>query len=510
MLLARGAARTRELALRSALGAGRRRIIRQLLVESLLLSTLGGAAGLLIAAWATTLLAHARLPIELPIDFVIAIDGRVVAFTAAISLLTGLAFGLMPAWRTSRADLVSALKGDATVAAPGRRFGLRHTLIALQVAVSVVLVVAGVLLARSFVAARTFTTGFDTRGLVVATISLDMQGYDDARARAFFDRATDRLARLPGAENVAVSERVPFSPNVQNTQISIDGRPEATPEEGALVDVSRVSASYFGTMGVRLVDGRGFDTRDTPESLRVAIVSQAFARRYFPGTSAVGRRLRLGDQKSTLLEIVGVAADYNVRTVGEAPRPMLHLARSQRFSSSASFLIRTAGDPDVLRRGIEHDLQALDPNLVFLELAPIQRMIATSLLPVSLGSALLGGLAALALLLAALGLHGVVAFTVAHRTREIGIRMALGSSRARVIRGVLREALLMVTVGAVAGVGLAAAGAQALGAVLLGVTPFDPASYAIAIVLVAVTAIGSSVWPARRAASVDPIAALRS
>jgi ABC-type antimicrobial peptide transport system permease subunit len=189
---------------------------------------------------------------------------------------------------------------------------------------------------------------------------------------------------------------------------------------------------------------------------------------------------------------------------------MLHLARSQRFFSSASFLIRTAGDPDVLRRDVERDLQAIDPNLVFLELAPIQRMIATSLLPVSLGSALLGGLAALALLLAALGLHGVVAFTVAHRTREIGIRMALGSSRARVIRGVLREALMMVAVGAVAGVGLAAAGAQALGAVLLGVAPFDPVSYAIAIVLVAVTAIGSSVWPARRAASVDPIAALRS
>lgn len=510
MLLARGAARTRELALRSALGAGRRRIIRQLVVESLLLSTIGGAAGLMVAMWATSVLARARLPLELPINFVLGVDGRVVAFTALIALSTALVFGLIPAFRASRTDLVPALKGQATPAAQGRRFGLRHALVAVQVAVSVVLIVAGVLLARSFVAARTLTTGFDTRGLVVATIGLTMQGYDEPRARTFFDRATDRLERLPGVQAVAVSERVPFSPNVQNTQVSIDGRPDATPEEGALVDASRVSASYFGAMGVRVIEGRAFDTRDTPESVQVAIVSQAFARRYFPGTSAVGRRLRHGDQKGTLLEIVGVTADYNVRAVGEAPRPMLHLARSQRFSSSASFLIRTTGDPDVVRRGVERELQSLEPNLVFLELAPIQRMIATSLLPVSLGSALLGSLAALAMLLAALGLYGVVAFTVAHRTREIGIRMALGSSRGAVVRAVLREAVTMVAAGALAGLGLAAAAAQALAAVLLGVTPLDPASYAIAIALVAVTAIGASVWPARRAASIDPIAALRS
>jgi predicted permease len=510
MLLARGAGRTRELALRSALGAGRRRIIRQLLVESLMLAVLGGAIGLLIANWATAGLAQAKLPIELPISFVLGIDGRVLTFTMAISLATGLLFGLMPAWRASRADLVGALKGDATMAAPGRRFGLRHALVALQVAVSVVFIVTGVLLVRSFVAARAMTTGFETRGLVVATISLDMQGYDDARARVFFDRAMERLTRLPGVRAGAVSDRVPFSPNVLYTQVSIDGRPEATPEEGASVDEARVSASYFDTMGVALVEGRGFGPADTPDRPSVAVVSQAFARRYFPGESAVGRRLRLGGQRGAPVEIVGVSADYNVRAVGETPRPVLHLARSQRFSPSASFLIQAAGDPDALRRDVERELQVLEPNLVFLELAPIQRMIATSLLPVSLASALLGGLAALAMLLAALGLYGVVAFTVAQRRREIGVRMALGASRARVVRAIMREALVMVSAGAVVGLGVAGGAAHALSAVLFGVTPFDPVSYAIAVAIVAATAVGSSVWPARRAASIDPIAALRS
>jgi len=510
MLLARGAARTRELALRSALGAGRRRLIRQLLIESLVLAALGGAAGLAIATWSVSLLMQARLPIELPIAFAFAPGSRVVFFNAAVSLATGIVFGLMPAWRASRTNLVSALKTESAITSVGRRFGLRHALVALQVAVSVVLIVIGVLLARSFLSARVAATGFQTRGLVVATISLDMQGYDDGRAKVFFEQATERLARLPGAPAVTVSDRVPFSPNVQYTQISVDGRPNATPEEGAQVDIAQVTATYFDTMGVRILEGRAFDTRDTPHSQRVAIVSLAFARKYFPGESAVGGQLRLGRQTGSLIEIVGVAADYSVRAVGEAPRPMLHRARSQRFAPSASFLVRATGDAGTLQHSIERELRVLEPNLVFLELAPIQRMIATSLLPVSLGSALLGGLAGIAMLLAALGLYGVVAFTVAHRRREIGIRMALGSSRAQVVRTVLAEAMLMAAVGTVAGFGLAATGARAFSAMLHGVTPLDPVSYAIAAAFVSATAFASSLWPARRAASVDPISALRS
>jgi putative ABC transport system permease protein len=510
MLLARGVARTRELALRSALGAGRRRLIRQLLVESLVLAGIGGVVGLLLATWATSLLMQARLPIELPIEFALAFDGRIVAFTAALSTITGLVFGLVPAWRASRTDLVPALKGgSSTLTAGRRRFGLRHALVSLQVAVSVVLIVAGVLLGRSVLAASKITTGFDTGSLLVATISLDMQGYDDPRATEFFERAVPRLGQLPGVRGVTVSDRVPFSPNIQSTQISIDGRPDLTPEQGLSIDVASVSASYFDTMGVRIVEGRAFDTRDTPDTPRAAIVSQAFARRYFPGESAVGRRLRVGRQTGRVLEIVGISADYNQRAVGESPRPMLHLARSQRFAPSASFLIRGAGDIDAVRKSIERELQVLEPNLIFLELAPIQRLIATSLLPVTLGSALLGGLAALAMLLSGLGLYGVIAFTVAHRTREIGIRVALGASRSRVVRAVLREAVVLVAAGAIAGVALAALGSQALSAVLLGVTPFDPVSYAIAVAFVLVLAVGASTVPARRAASVDPVVALR-
>lgn len=508
MLLARGASRTRELALRSALGGDRRRLIRQLLVESLVLASLGGAAGLVLAWWATGALGSAKLPIDLPLSFTLSLDGRAIAFTMLITLATGLLFGLLPAVRASRPDLVPALKDDASLASRGRRFGARHALVSLQVAVSVILLVGGLLMTRSLVAAHATSTGFQTRGLVVATISLDLLGYEEGRSRQFFDRAHDTIQRLPGARAVAVTERVPFSPNVQTTQIVVDGRPDVTP--GASVDVTRVSEEYFDTMGVRVTEGRAFDTRDTADTPRVAIVSEAFAARFFPGERAVGRRLRLRDQSGPTIDIVGVSADYSVRTVGEAPRPVLHLARRQRFSSSGSFIVRTDGDADLVRNGIERELRALEPNLVFLELTPLERMIATSLLPVSLGSALIAGLAGLAMLLAGLGLYGVIAFSVARRTREIGIRMALGATRAGVIRRVLAEGLLMVAVGGAVGLGAAAVGAQALSAVLHGVTPYDPLSYLAALAFVIAGAVISSLIPARRAASINPIAALRS
>ena len=510
VLLARGAARTREIAVRSALGASRGRLVRQLLVESLVLAICGGALAVLVARWATSLLVRMQLPIDLPLGFTLSFDERVIVFTAVVSLVTGLTFGLLPALRASRVNLVPALRDDASLATPGRRFGARHVLVAFQVAVSTVLVVGGVLLTRSLLSAKDMHPGFDAKRLVVATVGLEMLGYDEARSRQMFDMALDRLRGVAGVESVSVSERVPFSPNVQYTQIVIDGRPEATPPAGVSLDVARVSDGYFETMGVDLVDGRPFDRRDTPESPRVAIVSEAFAKRFFPGERAVGRAMRLRDHAGPLVEIVGVSRDYNQRGLGEAPRAVIHLSRSQRPSPSGSFLVRASGDPWTAARDVERTLRAIDPDLVFLEMAPLEQLISMSLHPVTMGSRAMAGLAGLAMLLSGIGLYGVIAFSVARRTREIGIRVALGASRARVMRQVIGEAVATVVAGSIGGVALSLAGAQALSAILYGVSPFDPVSYLGALGLILATTAIAALIPARRAATIDPIRALRA
>lgn len=510
MLLARGAARTKEMALRSAIGAGRGRLIRQMAVESVVLAGLGGGIGLLLAMWATSWVMSARLPFDLPIAFTLAMDWRLVAFTGGLSLLTGLVFGILPALKASRPDLVAALKDDATLAAPGRSFGLRHTLVVVQVSVSVVLLVGGMLMVRSVFAGFNTNPGFQMDGLVTGTVSMDMHGYDDERSKQFFELATTRVRQLPGVQSVALAERLPFSPNMHTTSIVVDGRPDATPANGASVDTSRVTANYFDTLGVPLVAGRGFDTRDTPESTRVAIVSEALAKAYYPNGDALGHRVRLRDQSGAAIEIVGISKDYMVRQVGEDPRPMIHFAASQRSATSYSFLVRTSGDTSTLVTGFERELRGMEPQLVFLELGPIARMAATSILPITLGASVFSGLAGLAMLLAGIGIYGVIAFSVSRRTREIGIRMALGSSRGMVVTRVLREALILVAIGTIVGAVLAMQAAQALSSVLLGVTSSDSISYLVAGGILLSVAAVAAIIPARRAASVDPLIALRS
>jgi putative ABC transport system permease protein len=309
---------------------------------------------------------------------------------------------------------------------------------------------------------------------------------------------------------VSLAERLPFSPNNHTTTIVVDGRPEATPTNGASVETTRTTADFFDTLGVPLLAGRTFDSRDTPDSTRVAVISEAFAKAYFPNGDALGNRVRMRDQSGAAVEIIGISKDYMIRQVGETPRPMIHFATSQRPATTYSLLTRTSGDVNATVTNIQRELRAMEPDLVFLELGSLERMVATSMLPITLGASVFGGLAGLAMLLAGVGLYGVIAFSVSRRTREIGIRMALGSSRGTVVQRVLREALTLVVIGTVAGVALAALAAQALSSVLLGVTPFDPISYLTAGAVLLMVAGLAAVVPARRAASVDPLIALRS
>jgi macrolide transport system ATP-binding/permease protein len=510
MLLARGSARTREMALRSAIGASRGRLVRQMVVESLVLSLLGGLAGLLLATWATSWIMSARLPVDLPIAFTLTTDWRLVVFTGFLTIITGLVFGILPALKASRPELVAALKDDAALAAPGRAFGIRHALVVLQVAVSVVLVVAGVLLMRSLFAGFNTNPGFKMEGLVAATVSMDLHGYDDGRAKQFFELASARIRQLPGVQNVSLAERLPFSPNLHSTTILVDGRPDATPAHGASVETTRTTDAFFDTLGVPLLAGRGFDSRDTPDSKRVAVISQALAQAYFPGGDALGNRVRLRDQAGPVVEVIGISKDYMIRQVGETPRPMIHFSASQRPALSYSFLTRTSGDTARLLTDIQRTLRAIEPDLIFIELGSLERMATVSMLPLTLGASVFSGLAGLAMLLAGIGLYGIIAFSVSRRTREIGIRMALGSSRGMVVNRVLREALTLVVLGTTIGTVMAALAAQALSSVLLGVTPFDPISYLVAGAVLLIVAALAAVVPARRAASVDPLIALRS
>ncbi|MDQ3171658.1 MAG: ABC transporter permease [Acidobacteriota bacterium] len=505
MLLARGAARSREMAIRVAIGAARGRLVRQLLAENVMLSLAGGAVGAILAVWATRL----PLPLPLPIDLDVPVDMRVMLFAFGLSLATGIVFGLVPALEASRPSLVPALKGDTPSGRRARRFSLRSLLVVTQVAVSTVLVVAAALLARSVSAARVTDIGIDTRSLAYATFAPTMIGYGDEEGLQFFRRAAERLRSVPGITGVTLAERLPFSINYQFSEFFIDGRPDLSGEHGQLLDVTRVDRHYFDTMGVRIVEGRGFSERDTVGTPAVAVVNETTARRYWPGRSAVGQRMRMRTANGPLVEIVGVATNHPVRSVGEPERPFVHLSLDQRATGGNSLVVRGALPDDQLVDAMRREITALEPRMFFLELKPYAAQVETTLFVVRAGAMLIGSVGVLALGLAAIGLYGVLAFNVSRRTREIGIRMALGAQPEGVLALIMRDAMSLVAVGLVAGLAMSWAASGALGSLLIGIAPLDPLAYALAVgVLVAAAALASLI-PARRAARLDPLVALR-
>jgi predicted permease len=509
MLLAQGAARRREIAVRTAIGASRTRVVRQLVVENLVLSTIGGMAGVLLGFCAVRLLAAFQPPVNLPLSLDIAPGVRVIAFGVFLSLATGIISAFIPAVRASRSDLVPALKDDARAGgARHRTLTLRSGLVVVQIATSLVLVVSGILLARSFASAVTTDPGFRAAGLAVATIGLDFHGYSPSQGRQFYERALERVSRLPGVVSAGISERLPFSANIINTAVMVDGQPDAAPRGGLSVDSTRVSSGYFATMELAPIDGRLFDDRDTPDTPTVAVINLAMAERLFPGERAIDRRLIVPDTGVTV-DVVGVVPNHAVRAIGEAPRPLIHFARSQQYTAYATIVARTSGSTDELALGMTRELRALEPDLILMESGGFDRLIGLSLFPVRAGGVMLGGLAALAMVLAGIGLYGSLAFAISQQTREIGIRMALGAQRRVVVRTVLREGLVLFGVGAAIGVGLAALSAGALSGVLYGVAPLDPVSFSLAVLVLGVIAAVASLVPAARAASVDPLVALR-
>jgi predicted permease len=510
MLLARASGRQKEIGVRLALGASRGRLIRQLITESLVIAGIGAGAGVLLA-WALMRAAMSpSLPIPIPLAFALQLDARVLAFTVGVTLAAGLAAGLAPALRASKFDLVGELKGDMAIArAGGRRVTLRDALVSAQIAVTTVLLVVAGLLSHSLLQAGKARIGFRTEGVAVVSAELDMLGYSAERGRSFWEQALLRVRALPGVESAALTERSPFAINYNRSPVFLPDRSQAG-DHGFSIDVTRVSPEYFSTLGIPILQGRGFTSADTPGSPGVALINEAMARKFWPNEAAIGKHLRTRTLDGPEFEVVGITADYKLSTVGESPTPYIHFAQTQRPRNGYEVLARTSGDPAALLAAVRRELLALEPNLVFLQNQTMEMQVGATLFPARAGAWSVSAVGVVAMALAAIGLYGVIAYSVARRTREIGIRMALGARPSAVLGLVMRQGLALVGAGLVVGILLAAAAGRALSGALYGIGAGDPAAWAAAaFVLIGVSTLANLI-PARRAARVAPSTALRT
>ena len=507
MLLARGASRRRELAIRTAIGASRARIVRQLLSEGLVLAAAGGVLGLIIAWWAgRALAAFGTGVLPIPVNFNVSLDATVLMFAVGASIATAILFGVAPAWSASKLELVPALKasmeGDSR-----RRVTLSNVLVVGQLALSLVLLVAGALLARGLLTARAADLGYDPRHVSLLSFNLQMNGYDLDRATDLRERALRALRALPGVSAVSTASRLPLAPDINMDSILVQGH-HRPGDDGTLVDAAAIGADYFSVVGVPIVAGRAFTEDDIRQKRKVAVVNETLARQYWPDGSAVGRRIYSGTFESAPFEIVGVARNHKVRSVGEDPRPYLHVP--EKPGQQISLIARTVTPAAAALPMFRDALWKLEPDILFTDDTTAEQVAATTVAPTRIGAILLGAFGALALLLAAVGLYGVVAYSVSRRTREVGIRIALGAERWQVVRMILgqggRLALAGVTLGALAAAGVA----RVLESLLYGVSGLDPAAFGAAAGVLLLVALGANLVPAVTAARVDPVRALRN
>jgi predicted permease len=507
MLLARAVVRRKEIAVRLALGAARGRLIRQLLTESVALFVLGGAAGTAIAVWGTRLLGRIDLPVDMPMSLDLAPDLRALAVTLIVALLTGIAFGLAPALQASRLDFAETLRGD-TSGGGRNRSRLRNGLIMGQVALSLVLLSASGLFVRALDRGHRVDPGFDINNVATAALNVGTAGYNEVRARVFYRELATRLAALPGVMSVGYARLLPLSMNTTGTEISIDdyappgGR--AGGEFNVLID--DIDEGYLTTTRMPVISGRNIRPTDDATAARVAIVNQSFVNRYWPGRNPIGRTFHLD---STTVTVVGVVPDSKFARLNDAPAPFMYLPMAQHWDSGTNLLVRTAGDPTAVFAAIRREIRALDPNLPAPTLTTLRQATSVALLPQRVAVAVTGVLGLLGLILAAVGLYGVLSFSAAQRSGEIGIRLALGALRRDVVGLVVREGMRLVGIGMVSGLLLALLATQALKPFLFGVSPLDPLTFVAIGATLASVALVASYLPARRAAAADPASSLR-
>lgn len=508
LMLARAAGRRREIAVRLAIGADRSRLMRQLLTESILLALLGGLVALPLAVGIAQLVARVQPPLPIDLGLSVSPDWRVLLFTLAAAVVTGVVFGLVPALQASRPELVPALKDGGSFSGKRKRFELRDALVVVQMALSLVLVVGGALLVRSLAAAGRVQLGYDSDRTAYVSLALEMSGYDAERGGRFLEAGVQRLAAMPRVEAVALASRLPMSLNNNGFSVYVEGRQSSETDRPFAIDGAYVDERYFGALQLELLAGRGIEPADRDESSRVAVISATMAQRYWPGRpdDAVGRefRTRWGAEP---WRVVGVVADYKVDTPGEQAKPYIHLPLSRR-EEFGNYIVRTAGPARDQVPAILRELRALDPDLVFMDRGTMRDLAAVRLFPVRAGAWLIGAFGLLALVVASVGLYGVIAYSVSRRVREIGIRKALGARPTQLVNMVLGEGMLLVGIGGLVGAAMAAGVARVLSSVLF-VAPFDVISFAISFGVLAAVALLANAVPARRAARVDPMVALR-
>ncbi len=506
LMLARAAGRRRELLLRAALGASRVRVLRQLLTESMVVALGGGLVAVPLAAWLSMLAVRVRPPLPVDLGLSLAPDWRVLLFTALTAVATGILIGLLPALRASRPELAGAMRDGGTWMGARRRIELRDGLVILQVAVSLVLVVAGTLLVRSVQVAADVQLGYDGDRLAQLALAPEMNGYDRDRGASLVAKGRARLLALPQVEGVTLVSRLPLSINNNGYGVFIDGHQSSASDRPFAIDGAQVDEHYIPTLGLQLLAGRGIEEADGRESRRVVVITKAMADRFWPGQEAVGREIRLRWEGEPY-RVIGVVADYKVNTPGETPTPYMHLPRGG-YDGFVNYVVRTRGPAAPQMQALRREFSAIDPELVFMDTGTLRDLANVRLFPVRAGAVILGAFGGLALLVAAIGLYGVIGYSVSRRVKEIGIRKALGAESRDVIGMVMGQGMALVAIGGAVGLALAAMASRALSAVLF-VGPFDPASFLAAFAVLAVVAGIANGVPAWRASRVDAMVALR-
>ena len=506
LMLARATARRREIGIRLALGASRTRLITQLVTESVLLALAGGGLGMLLALWGTDLLLAFQPPLPFDVALDLRPDGRVLVFTLVVSVLTGIVFGLVPALESVRSDVMPALRDESSGA---RRSRLRSGLVIAQIALSTLLLAGAGLFVRGLRNAYTLDPGFDPRHVVVMSFDLELQGYDHARGAAFQREVIGRVALQPGVESAAFAEHLPLGLGSQNGGVVVEGH---TPADGHMLEIScdAVSPGYFATLRMPIVRGREFSATDREGGPGVAIVNETFARRFWPGQDPIGRRItRDTSGEGGWLEVVGVARNSKYNTFNEDPLPYFYESLTQAYSHEVTLAVRSTGDARATTARMQDVVKALDPTLPIYDVKTLEEHMGVSLLPARLVSTLLGGFGVLALLLSGIGLSGVVSYFTSQRTKEIGIRMALGALPTHVIALVVGHGMRLATAGLALGVALALGVTHLVRGFLYGVSPADPFTFVTIVVILAAVTLTATWLPARRASRVDPMIALR-
>ena len=517
ILLARATAREREMAIRAAIGAGRGRLIRQMLIESLLLALLGGVAGVALGELAISAAGSLLRPVTTSsagwaMRIECRFDWKVFAYTLAAAVLTGIFVGLWPALRAGRADVNSVLhEGGRSSQAGPARLRLRSSLVVAQVAGSLMLLVVAGLLVRSLNHAEHMFLGFDPGHVVSIMLNPHEVGYDQARAKSFYRELKSRARALPGVESASVAVMVPMAYPSQNSAVYVEGHPLAPDQEAPEISYDGVDPQYFPTMRVPLLRGRSFSDSDNETATAVAIVNQTMARRLWPAEDALGKRFSLKGASGPWIQVVGVAVDGQYWFISPDPQPYFYLPFAQDFSSLASLQVRTSGQPEPMIPVVEREIRKLAPDMPIIQAATMEHTVhgLAGLFIFSLAASLAASLGILGLLLALVGTYGVISFAAAQRTHEIGVRMALGAARSDILQLISRQGLLLVGGGILTGA-LAALGlTRAMSKLLMGVSPSDPITYLSVSVLLAGVSLVACWIPARRATRVDPMVALR-